>query len=251
MKIQITQKHFFQIWHLLYSDYIETSSLNIFLISPLHPKQRATLWVIFFRPRGTFWPGAAPVVDISTQNLIKPAHQPCRPLHLSNNKHVRAFSLHSRWFFITQTCILKMTCDLCLFDLVCVCANVFVLDSKCKCLLAKMCIVYVISAFQWQWAAIKYLKQHKTRIKSAGLCLYWCFLSQVETCPLVTRDMVVCSQWHWLCVIIEACHCCFLPLQCAHMKLVGIRLRFVELLSCVWCHVFYYFGTSYRALTRK
>lgn len=121
-------KAFFQIWHLLYSDYIETSSLNIFLISPLHPKQRATLWVIFFRPRGTFWPGAAPVVDISTQNLIKPAHQPCRPLHLSNNKHVRAFSLHSRWFFITQTCILKMTCDLCLFDLVCVCV------CKCVCL---------------------------------------------------------------------------------------------------------------------
>lgn len=91
---------FFQIWHLLYSDYIETSSLNIFLNSPLHPKQRDTLWGIFFRPRGTFWPGAAPVVDISTQNLIKPAHQPCRPLHLSNNKHVRAFRLRSGWFFI-------------------------------------------------------------------------------------------------------------------------------------------------------
>ncbi len=137
-------------------------------------------------------------------------------------------SLHKHVFLrwrVTYVFVCVCACvRACVCVCVCVCVRVrvrvrvclFVLDSKCKCLLAKMCIVYVISALQWQWEAIKHLKQHKTKIKSVGLCLYLCFLSQVETCPLMTRDIVGCSQWHWLCVMIEACHCCFLPLQCTH-----------------------------------
>lgn len=215
MKIQITQKHFFRSDTCCIRITLKHQAWTYFSFLHYTPNKEPHYEKYSSGPEGRSGLGQHLWLTFQLKTWL---NLPINPVGLSTcpTTNMSGLSVCTRGDSSLHKHVYLRWRVTCVCLILCVCANVFVLDSKCKCLLAKMCIVYVISALQWQWEAIKHLKQHKTRIKSAGLCLYWCFLSQVETCPLMTRDMVVCSQWHWLCVMIEACHCCFLPLQCAH-----------------------------------
>lgn len=132
------------IWHLWYSHYTETSSLNIFLISLQHLKTKSHILDEKYSsgPEGRFGPGQHLWLTSQLQTWL---NLPINPvgLYTCPTTNMSGLSICA-WgdSSSTHTCTIKMMCDLYLSD--CVCANVFVLDctreqvftcSVCLCLL--------------------------------------------------------------------------------------------------------------------